>query len=394
VKKQFELSDNQVDFGRVPTRYTVRHPLTLVNRGTKPVEITSILIDSPFQVSRTSLTIAPGSRGWVDVTFRPEKAGSFEGRAEIHVGGPVNQVFFLALRGQGVLSPQDAGVSIPPPPDAAALERRQRETERILAEAREWEQERAARQAAGEDTGDEGTATQKAARSGGPAGVIPYPVVLAAFGEQLDPTQDSNRIPVPIPEGDTQPELKDEADEGDPNTSGGNNAARRKREDPEVEAKKLKGFIIAPNSSILVHSAEEAIDLQTFPVHFGSDGSSFRVDGRIRFPELSLAFDQHVGLQQWGNLTGVLLPDGSMEVQMTLRLHDPNEAVLDLPVQLTTGMAVGYSTGGRLMFANGIPRSSSSGDFKLVGVTNIPIGTGSSLERAPIYIELLGRLEI
>ena len=61
---------------------------------------------------------------------------------------------------------------------------------------------------------------------------------------------------------------------------------------------------------------------------------------------------------------------------------------------LTTGMTVGYSEEGQVIFANGSPRNSATGDFKMVGIVNIPLGSGSALERAPIYVELLGRLEL
>jgi hypothetical protein len=89
---------------------------------------------------------------------------------------------------------------------------------------------------------------------------------------------------------------------------------------------------------------------------------------------------------------GAVQPDGSVNAQITLRLDDPGGAVLDLPMQLTTGMAVGYSAEGRLMFANGIPRDPATGDLKLVGIVNIPLGKGSALDKAPVYLEILGRL--
>jgi len=310
-------------------------------------------------------------------------------------------VMALVLRGEAVLSPEDAGVPIPPPPDQMTREHQQKEIARMVAEARTALSDGSA--AAGDAGGDasaegerssarkSGDASGSFGGEGGPS--IPYPVVLAAFGQYQSPEEDPNRIPVPIPSDDVKPDLppSDTGDEGAPPEDEGQ--GKQEKDEQQPEAEKIRGFTVAPNSVVAVHSSQEPLQLQSFPVNFSPDGASFQVDGRIKFPLLALAFGENVGVEQWGNLVGSLAPDGSMQMALILRLQDPGEAVLDLPITLTTGMAVGYSAGGRVMFANGVNRNPATGDFKAVGITNIPVGAGSALDKAPVYVELLGRLE-
>ena len=57
-------------------------------------------------------------------------------------------------------------------------------------------------------------------------------------------------------------------------------------------------------------------------------------------------------------------------------------------------MAVGYSAAGRMFFDSGSKRDPVTGNVKMVGIANIPMGQGSSIEKAPIYFALLGRIQL
>jgi hypothetical protein len=79
---------------------------------------------------------------------------------------------------------------------------------------------------------------------------------------------------------------------------------------------------------------------------------------------------------------------------VALKVDDSGGASIVLPLQLTTGMAVGYSAAGRMFFDSGTKRDPVTGNVKLVGIANIPMGQGSSLEKAPVYFALLGRIQL
>lgn len=395
-RKLVEMSESRIDFGRVPTHYSLHQSVTFFNHGAVPIVIEGIRLEEPFAATQETLLLPPGVRTGLDVTFSPKRPGTYEGRAVLSLGAPVNDVVNLVVRGEAVLSPEDAGVPIPPPPDQAVRERREKEIAEMVAEARSALREES-QAAGGEGPAAEGdgsmteskSASSASVQEGGPS--IPHAVVLAAFGQTANAAEDPNQIPVEIPGKETEPDL--------PPANGGDEGAEeedgeQQDDDPQPDVEDLKAFTVAPNSLVAVHSSQEPLQLQTFPVNFSPDGASFQVNGQIRFPELALAFGQRVEVEQWGGLAGTLAPDGSMQMKLIVRLEDPGEAVLDLPITLTTGMAVGYSAAGRVMFANGVTRNAATGDFKVVGITNIPVGAGSALEKAPVYVELLGRLEL
>lgn len=398
-----------LNFGRVATRFPATQPLLLFNRGNLKVRIEEVRVEPPFHVERGALDLEPGVTTGLPITFTPTTPGHYESQVFLKLGEPVGRELTLVVRGDALLSPADAGVPIPPPPDLANRLHKEQEIARQRAEA----ERHAALAGAGEDEAGAGDADEddqegstqldrRAPADGeGRSASALSPGMLLAFGVVEEGAADENNVPVPIPDEPKKPDLPPPDEEnGQPGQVGEDNGGSDRDgqggdEGASPEAKKrLPSFIIAPNSSVLVHSSEAFIGLQAFHVNLPPSGGAFQVDGRIKFPELGMAFGETVDLEQWGNLEGSIAPDGQIEARLVLRIHDPNQNVLDLPVMLSTKMAVGYSAGGRVMFANGIPRDPATGDFKLVGISNIPLGAGSSLDNAPVFLEILGRLEL
>ncbi len=424
-----KVSTRVVDFGQVPLHFPVHQTLFVLNSTGQEVRASGIRLRSPFRAGQGSLTLDPSVSTGLEITFDPKEAGVYQERLTISLGKPVNETIEVIVRGEAILSPLDAGVPIPPPPDQAIRQYREREMERILAEAGAAMSHEAAVAAEGEESGGEGAEDgdgEDAApsddtgrgsaddRRGSTNPAALYPAVIAAFGLTQTRGEDINNVPAPIPPGDTKPKLppptadssgssleqgtsqkgEDNEDQDDSGSQGGDDGEGNggQGDDPP---RKVPTLTVAPNSSLLVFSSREPLDLQAFPVTFLPDAGLFRMDGRMWFPDLALAFGETVRVRQFDDLVGTLSPDGSIQMKVTLRLDDPNGAVvLDLPFTLTTGMAVGYSAEGRVMFANGVPRDPVTGDVKLVGIANIPLGAGSSLDKAPVYLELLGRLQL
>jgi hypothetical protein len=385
-----------------------------MSRNPVSVRIDNPPSDSPFRLGTQGLELEPGVSSGLPITFAPERPGTYEARLTLAFEGVTEEEIVLTLQGVGVPSPFDLGVPIPARPDQEQRRYRDEELARALDEARTAAlvDEGAPLPEGGPDApgapggGEEqdGTAPDRHPAASPAGGRQPaLAVLMAAFGVTQDQAEDINNVPVPMPEGDTKPDLPPAESPGsEPSDPSGATDPEEDQgpggdetvPDSEVDssARKVPTFTLAPNSRILVFSSSESIDLQTFPIRLSAGESAFEVHGRIRFPDLSMAFGQTVGVKQFDNLVGAVQPDGSVNAQITLRLDDPGGAVLDLPMQLTTGMAVGYSAEGRLMFANGIPRDPGTGDLKLVGIVNIPLGKGSSLDKAPVYLEILGRL--
>ncbi len=433
-----KVSDTVLEFGRVPLGYPAKHTLVLLNSGEVEVEVGGADLRPPFRSEPGSVALASQSSAEIEVIFDPAKPGIFEQRLRLRVGKPAGESLEVVVRGEAIPSPMSAGITIPPPPDAALRAYQEEVAEDLVAQARQQTtandqaeeepgiepEERDSAQTPSNDRSardSEGRQVEEESRARLAAEVM-------AFGLIQRPAEDINKIPAPIPQGDTKPNLPappatnqgqgsqqtqntgntsehtdsgtgsgegtdgsgGETNDGLTNDGGGSSSDATKG--PE-DKKNIPTFTVAPNSSVLVYSSREPLSLQVFPVRAASDGSVFELDGRIRFPELALAFGEIIGLKQWGTAQGVVSADGNVEMGLTLRLDDPNGAmVLDLPIKLTTKMTVGYSAEGRLMFANGVPRDATTGDFKLVGIANIPIGTGGSLDKAPVVVELLGRL--
>jgi hypothetical protein len=114
----------------------------------------------------------------------------------------------------------------------------------------------------------------------------------------------------------------------------------------------------------------------------------------MALPEFMLAFGETVGLEQWGPISGTLGSDGTVVMNMILRVQDSGGSTLNLPLQLTTGMTVGYSAAGHMFFDTGMKRDPVTGNVKMVGIANVPMGVGSMIEKAPVYFELLGRIQL
>lgn len=431
------VSTRVLEFGRVPIGFPRTENLFLRNTINSEVEVSGFLARDPFRAELDRLVLAPGRTTGVAITFDPEEPGVYAQRLRLAIGGPVEAEWQLLIRGEGILSPMAAGVPIPPPPDLAIRQQRERDLARLLEEATSGQ--------AGEEEGPKGPDSVDKQDGEGPEGGKPEagdegqrgtvsasriedetagisPAIIAAFGVIQNPADDVNNVPAPIPEGEKKPDLPPPEKSQTPNPAGqsgnqqGGGQGEKKQgggstgggsdqegqgdrgestggEETSSEDRKPPTFTVAPNSSLLVHSAKESLPLQTLRAVTSPDGTTFQVEGRIKFPELLLAFGERISTSQFDNMVGSLAPDGSMQMSLTLRLDDPGGMTIDLPVQLTSGMSVGYSSAGRIMFANGIPRDPVTGDFKVVGITNIPMRVGSALEKGAVIVEILGRLE-
>jgi hypothetical protein len=425
-----KVSDTVLDFGQVPLGYPAKQTLVVLNSGDAEVEIKGAGLSAPFSSEPGSVALASQFSAGIEVTFDPAKPGIFEQRLRLRVEKPAGDSLEVMVRGEAIPSPISAGITIPPPPDAALRAYQEQVTQDLVAQARQQTTANGQPQHAGAVPGqaeeaqgvepeeqdsaqtpsDDRSARDSESRQAEEERRARQAVEVVAFGLIQQPGEDINKIPAPIPQGDTKPDLPPPpatktsehtnsgtgTEEGTDGGSGGETKDGGTSSDatkgPE-EKKIIPTFTVAPNSSVLVYSSKGPLNLQALPVRATSDGSVFELDGRIRFPELALAFGEIIGLKQWGNAQGVVSVDGNVEMGLTLRLDDPNGAmVLDLPIKLTTKMTIGYSAEGRLMFANGVPRDPTTGDFKLVGIANIPLGTGGSLDKAPVVVELLGRL--
>jgi len=332
-----------------------------------------VSVGPPFKALRSSGTIAGGVSEKILVEFNPTSPGVYESRMILTMAEAPGGAFEVILKGKAVLSPAQAGVVIPPPPDHLVRKWEQEQAALQLEEAAKRAVFNASRKPEGTDTDDDSDGTSDSAladEGDADARMAKVPAVfLAAFGQTQNPDTDAD-VPVEIPEGDTEP---------DP------------QENPK-EKKPSPQFTIASNSSVVVSSARQTIPGQTMRATV--NGGTVRLDGRLRFPDIAFAFGQNLSLEQWGNITGKVSPDGSVEMDMVVRIEDTNRFVFDLPVKLTTSMTVGYSTEGRQIFTSGVPRNPGDGAIKLVGIANIPLGAGTSIDEAPIILEVLGWLEI
>jgi hypothetical protein len=401
------------------------------------VDVARFVVRDPFRADLDRLVLDPRRTSEVAITFDPKEPGVYEQRLRLAVGEPVEEEWQVLIRGEGILSPMAAGVPIPPPPDLAIRQQRGRELARLLEEATSGQSGEAegseGPESADKQNGEGSEGGKPEARDEGQPGTVPAsgtedeairmsPAIIAAFGVVQDPADDINNVPSPIPEGEKKPDLpppeqtqtpnpagqsgnqqdggQGETDQGGGSTGDGSDQEGQGDTGDDTggdgtssEARKTPTLTVAPNSSLLVHSAKETLPLQTLRAVTSPDGTTFQVEGRIKFPELLLAFGERISTRQFDNMVGSLAPDGSMNMGLTLRLDDPGGVTIDLPVQLTTGMSVGYSSAGRIMFGNGIPRDPVTGDFKVVGITNIPMRVGSALEKGAVVVEILGRLE-
>jgi hypothetical protein len=79
------LEPSIVDFGRVPAGTEAQQLLVATNRGTKPLVVTSIHADEPFQALAEPLTLAPGESSAIMVRFRSREA--WHGKAMLVLEG-------------------------------------------------------------------------------------------------------------------------------------------------------------------------------------------------------------------------------------------------------------------------------------------------------------------
>jgi len=420
-----QVSSLVLDFGSVPILFPSTESFYLVNHGRGPVEVRRVSLDGPFRAETTIAQLDPKVSTKFTVTFDPKKPGTYEQRLRLTLddGTSAGQEVEVLVRGRGVLSPQAAGIAIPPPPDQALRAYQAQRTAKEIAQYREATEtmEQVSLEAAFPKF--VGPAAQGGDAmvpvDGGPEGAVPagrfapdhvrsFAVAsLMAFGEESG--QDNNDVPTPITGGETTPELPpgsgDDDDEGDANPpidddeedeedgSGDNQDDEGEDDQSKSEDDDAGMFIIAPNSSVVVYSNRVALPLQAHPITV-TPGSSLMIESRMALPEFMLAFGEFVSLEQWGPISGTLAQDGTVVMNMNLRVQDSGGASITLPLQLTTGMAVGYSAAGRMFFDSGTKRDPVTGNVRMVGIANVPMGQGSAIEKAPVYFELLGRIQL
>ena len=103
-------------------------------------------------------------------------------------------------------------------------------------------------------------------------------------------------------------------------------------------------------------------------------------------------FGQIVGFEQWGDVRGFLDPSGHMRFDLTLRIYDPNDVVIDLQMELTTREAIGWTSPETPVYLSGRPMDPATGMFELVGIQNVPPGLDSAIQSKPIMLSLIGRV--
>ena len=200
-----EVSSKRIDFGTVPTHFSVHQSLLFLNRGAAPISVDGIRLEKPFATTQETLSLSPEARTLLEVTFRPERPGKYESHAVLNLGPPVNEVIELIVLGEAVLSPEDAGVVIPPPPDQELLEH-EAATMTALAKS-PLRQEALAR--GGADDGDSAEGSDDSAMESGPGAssgpgegwpAAFQPGMLVAFGEEMsNPREDPNKSPSRFP---------------------------------------------------------------------------------------------------------------------------------------------------------------------------------------------------
>lgn len=394
------LSTHILDFGSVPVGYPTKRTLVILSRSAFGVQLDGLPPDSPFSAPQKSLSLSAGTPSEMTFTFDPAQPGTYEHQLSIQLDSPARDKLAVVLRGRAVRSLESAGVTVPPPPDLILRQYREQQIAKAAAEARAIAS-RLAREGSGSTAGQEsgtmeaetsasGESATPAVSSGSPdawSGGRARHAAMMAFGEVAGGSDDLNNVPVALPEVE-KPELPQDEDPeaDDPGYNNpGNGPGKKTRPQPK--------FTVAATSSILIHSSKQSIEGQVLPLRVVGNGTVFAIDGRIRFPDVVFAFGETVSLDQWGNIHGTVSTDGTVRMALTLRIHDPNGNVLDRAIDLTTAQAVGYSSAGRLMVRQGIPRD-TEGILTLVGLSNIPVGAGSSLDAATIEIQLAGRLEL
>jgi len=428
-----QVSELDLDFGSVPILFPSRESFYLVNHGRVPVAVRSVSLEGPFRAETTLDQLDPKVATRFTVTFDPKKPGNY--REHLRLTFADGKEVEVLVRGRGVLSPQAAGIAIPPRPDKVQWEYRAEKAAQDMARYRgamEEMRQVSLEGIAAKSGGPSAPATSGAL--GSPGSFITTPVddagsaaagrgrtpadarsyafaAMLAFGEETG--EDVSEIPVPITGGETTPDLPpgggdegeddgaippadDTDDPGDPGAGDPDDPRDDGAGDDPIDKEDDADegiFVIAPNSTVVVYSNKLGLALQALPFTL-SHGSMITIGGRMSLPEFPLAFGEMITLEQWGGITGTIAPDGSVVMNTSLRVSDSGGASIVLPLQLTTGIAVGYSAAGQMFFDSGMKRDPVTGNVKMVGIVNIPIGQGSAIEKAPVYFAVLGRIQI
>ena len=102
VRLSYSPESTSFDAGQVPLGDSVELPLNVVNSGTAPLDVSSIISDAAeFSVSPATLLVDPNEAGTVTITFTPAAVGSYTGVLSILSDDPDRPLVEIQLTGEG-----------------------------------------------------------------------------------------------------------------------------------------------------------------------------------------------------------------------------------------------------------------------------------------------------
>ncbi len=107
LRLRYDNPADHLDFGPVIAGTTATRGVRLVNRGTAPLVITSLLADGPeFDATATSMVVPPGTEVTVRTAFQPLAPGAGAATLTIATNDPDTPTIQVALAGVGTPAPQ------------------------------------------------------------------------------------------------------------------------------------------------------------------------------------------------------------------------------------------------------------------------------------------------
>lgn len=335
-----------LDFGQVPVGGVGERWITIANRGTDPLNITSVTIPKPFAGSGKSRRIPVGKKLRLPVSFSPRSEGSRLEPLIIHSNDPNASFTIVSLLGEGAAD--TASGSDPIDPGSVV--------DNAYGEPRDF--------ASNDDSGDTSDSddgrgltgpTEDARRRGfdrrSTGGAAP---LVADSGTPGDSSTPSEPHLEPDPSG---------SDPGDGSLPGDDG------QDSSGEPQNVASPSVDPSSgpSIGTHGAP---GVQIGNINFDPTTGQLKLQD-VHLPTIELPFGDYVKFQEVPEVTGYVTDFGDFETKMQIVAEGRDGVVYQGVIELKTG--------DQMVFTKSGPRSISgqaltNGSINIVGQIVIPPG--------------------
>jgi len=361
-----------IDFGTVAVGGVSERWITISNRGSDALNITSVTIPSPFAGSGKSRRIPVGKKLRLPVSFSPREKGSRLEPLIIHSNDPSAGFTIVSLLGQGA----DAAPHGGDPIDPGSVVRNEAGSERS------WRGGRDAGRAPGSG-GPSGADDSSAPRGPGYASESPQaPSSIGRFASTEAPAAGqlkSNESTVGDAPTVREPELvnDDSAPPPAPNDSDDSDT-----DSGDVALAKAPSVDPRSGPAIGTHMAP---GVQVGDIQFDSTTGQLTLS-TVRLPTIELPFNDFVEFDVVDTVSGVVTPFGEFETEIPIRAEGRDGVVYEGTIALKTGDQVVFTKSG--------PRSISGealtdGAMNIVGQIVVPPGpTAHNTETLTVRIGL------